>query len=162
MRAQPLIAVKDVEASSQWYQRLLGFQSAHGGLEYERLVSNGVLVLQLHSWDVDHHHGPIGDPGAKPYGNGLLLWFEIDAFDAAIARAARMKAKVVKARHGTRLRAMAVRTTGSAGCEISMATRSCWPAAPLDSFKKLLTPAAGAPSSPGKTRSPRARGCRPG
>ena len=31
MRPQPLIAVLDVEASSRWYQRLLGCQSAHGG-----------------------------------------------------------------------------------------------------------------------------------
>ena len=66
MRPQPLIAVTDVEASSRWYQRLLGCQSAHGGPHYERLVSQGRLVLQLHHWDVEHHHGPIGDSGARP------------------------------------------------------------------------------------------------
>jgi len=38
MRPQPLIAVTNVEASSRWYQRLLGCRSAHGGTEYERLV----------------------------------------------------------------------------------------------------------------------------
>lgn len=89
MRAQPLIAVSDVEASSRWYQRLLGCQSAHGGTEYERLASNGVLVLQLHRFDVEHHHGRIGDPADRPYGNGVLLCFEIDDFDAAVARAVR-------------------------------------------------------------------------
>jgi len=83
MNPQPLICVNDVEASSQWYQRLLGCQSAHGGRDYERLVIGGKLVLQLHRWDVGHHHGPIGDPKAKPYGNGVLLWFEIHDFDAA-------------------------------------------------------------------------------
>ena len=31
MNPQPLICVNDVEASSRWYQRLLGCQSAHGG-----------------------------------------------------------------------------------------------------------------------------------
>ena len=31
MRPQPLIACRDVEASSRWYQRLLGCKSAHGG-----------------------------------------------------------------------------------------------------------------------------------
>src|SRR5438876_216206 len=87
MRSQPLICVRDVEASSRWYQRLLGCQGAHGGKEYERLVSYGRLVLQLHRWDVEHHHGPIGDPNLKPYGNGVLLWFEIEDFDAAAARA---------------------------------------------------------------------------
>ena len=99
MRSQPLIVVTDVETSSRWYQCLLGCQSAHGGAEYERLVSNGALILQLHSFEVEHDHGPIGDADDKPYGNGVLLWFEIDDFDAAIARAAEMKAKVVKARH---------------------------------------------------------------
>jgi len=95
MRPQPLIAVTDVETSSRWYQRLLGCRSAHGGSEYERLESNGVLIMQLHSFEVDHHHGQIGDPADKPYGNGVLLWFEVDDFDDALARAAKMKAEVV-------------------------------------------------------------------
>ena len=99
MRAQPLISVTDVEASSRWYQRLLNCESAHGGPEYERLVADGKLILQLHRWDVDHHHGPIGDAEDKPYGNGVLLWFETDDFDAAVARAAEMKAEIVKAPH---------------------------------------------------------------
>jgi hypothetical protein len=99
MRPQPLISVADVEASSRWYQYLLGCQSAHGGPEYERLVVNETLILQLHHWDVDHHHGPIGDPEDKPYGNGVLLWFETDEFDAAIARATELKAEIVMPPH---------------------------------------------------------------
>jgi catechol 2,3-dioxygenase-like lactoylglutathione lyase family enzyme len=91
--------VSDVEASSLWYQRLLGCEGAHGGPEYERLVSKGVLVLQLHRFDVEHHHGRIGDPADKPCGNGVLLWFEVDDFDAAVARAAEMKADIFKPRH---------------------------------------------------------------
>lgn len=87
MRPQPLLCVHDVEATSRWYQQLLGCQSAHGGPDCERLVADGTLVLQLHRWDEDHHHGPIGDPAAKPYGNGVLVRFEIDDFDAAHARA---------------------------------------------------------------------------
>ncbi len=99
MRPQPLIAVTDVEASSRWYQRLLDCRSAHGGAEYERLVSNGALILQLHRFEVEHHHGRIGDPNDKPYGNGVLIWFEIDDFDAAIDRAAEMKAEIFMPRH---------------------------------------------------------------
>jgi len=90
--------VHDVEASSRWYQRLLGCRSAHGGPAYERLEWGDRLVLQLHHWDVDHEHGPIGDP-ALPRGNGVLLWFEVDDFDAAAARAAEMRAEVLKPRH---------------------------------------------------------------
>ena len=88
MRPQPLIAVTDVEASSRWYQRLLGCQSALGGAEYERLVSNGALILQLHRFEVEHRHGLIGNPDDTPNGNGVLLWFEIDDFDAAISPSA--------------------------------------------------------------------------
>src|SRR4051794_39026883 len=100
MRPQPLIAVTDVEASSRWYQRLLGCRSAHGGREYERLVSpEGVLVMQLHSFEVEHHHGPIGDREDRPYGNGLLLWFEIDDFEVAMARVAELDPEIVMPRH---------------------------------------------------------------
>ena len=99
IRPQPLIAVSDVEASSRWYQHLLGCESAHGGPEYERLVSGGALVLQLHRFDVAHHHGAIGNPDDRPYGNGLLLWFEVGDFDAALARANELEAEVVHPRH---------------------------------------------------------------
>jgi catechol 2,3-dioxygenase-like lactoylglutathione lyase family enzyme len=99
VRPQPLIAVTDVEASSRWYQRLLACESAHGGAEYERLVAHGRLVMQLHSFEVEHHHGPIGDRNDRPYGNGVLLWFEVDDFDAAVQRAVEMNASVVIPRH---------------------------------------------------------------
>jgi hypothetical protein len=39
----------------------------------------------------------------KPYGNGLLLWFEIDDFDAAMSRAAEMKAQVVQDKQVTQM-----------------------------------------------------------
>src|SRR6476469_78150 len=99
MRPQPLICVRDVEASSRWYQRLLGCQSGHGGKDYERIEKDGVLILQLHNWLVEHHHGRLGDPDSKPYGNGVLLWFEIEDFEGAVVRAAEMNADVIKARH---------------------------------------------------------------
>lgn len=100
MRPQPLIAVTDVAASSRWYQTLLGCVSDHGGKEYERLNSpSGTLIMQLHHFAVEHHHGPIGDVHDKPYGNGVLLWFEVDDFDQAAARAAQLNAPVVMPRH---------------------------------------------------------------
>ena len=100
MRPQPLLAVTDVEASSRWYRSLLGCESAHGGPVYERLVSpGGDLVLQLHRFEVAHHHGPIGDPADTPYGNGVLLWFEVDDFDAAMTRVAELNPPIVLPRH---------------------------------------------------------------
>jgi hypothetical protein len=86
-------------ASSGWYQQLLGCQSAHGGPDYERLVIDGVLIMQLHHFDVEHDHGRIGDRDDKPYGNGVLLWFETDDFDGVLARASEMRAEVVIPRH---------------------------------------------------------------
>jgi len=100
MRPQPLIVVTDVEATSRWYQRLLGCRSAHGGPEYERLESvDGRLILQLHAFDVEHHHGPLADREDRPYGNGVLLWFETDDFDVAVSRAEELGAEVVLPRH---------------------------------------------------------------
>jgi hypothetical protein len=36
---------------------------------------------------------------AKPFGNGVLVWFEIDDFDDAVARAVTLKAEIVLAPH---------------------------------------------------------------
>jgi catechol 2,3-dioxygenase-like lactoylglutathione lyase family enzyme len=92
--------VQDVEASSRWYQRLLGCRSAHGGPEYERLVDvDGTLIMQLHDWAVEHHHAGLGDPAAGPHGNGVLLWFEVEDFDAAVERSRQLDAEVVLAPH---------------------------------------------------------------
>ena len=96
MQLHPLICVHDVEASSAWYQHLLGCESGHGGAEYERLNADGRLILQLHQWEVEHQHGPLGDPARRPYGNGVLLWFEMDDFDAAVGRARSLPAEIVK------------------------------------------------------------------
>ena len=105
MRAQPLVYVKYVPESSRWYCTLLGAASGHGGEEYERIVdpkrhdenapySTKHLVLQLHTWKKNHHHGTPGDAEAK-VGNGLLVWFVVDDFDAAAKRAKTMKATIV-------------------------------------------------------------------
>ena len=94
MRPQPMIVVNDVPASSRWYQSLLNVKSGHGGDEYEQLVrEDGTLILQLHHWDV-HEHPFLGDPEALK-GNGALLWFEIDDFTEAVARANSMSAEIL-------------------------------------------------------------------
>jgi predicted enzyme related to lactoylglutathione lyase len=98
-RPQTMLMVRDVEASSRWYQQLLGLVSDHGGPEYERLLSDGELVLQLHHEGTEHHHGPIGDR-EQPRGNGVLVWFgEVSDFDGVLQRAERLDAPVVKAPH---------------------------------------------------------------
>jgi predicted enzyme related to lactoylglutathione lyase len=98
MQLAPLICVDDVPAASAWYQKLLGCTSGHGGNEYERLMAGERLMMQLHRWDVEHNHGVLGDPSFRPYGNGVILWFELDDFDDAVGRARAMKVETVKER----------------------------------------------------------------
>ena len=93
-----MIAVRDVGASSRWYQRVLGCESGHGGSEYEQITWNGELVLQLHHWDADEHPH-LGDASSKPYGNGVLLWFQADDFDAAVARVRALGAEILEEPH---------------------------------------------------------------
>jgi predicted enzyme related to lactoylglutathione lyase len=95
---QTLLAVRDVEASSRWYQTLLGLRSDHGGPHYERLLAGDTLVLQLHNRGTAHHHGPITMPEAE-VGHGVLVWFEVADFDAAVERATDLEAPVVHAPH---------------------------------------------------------------
>lgn len=99
MQLAPLICVQDVELSSRWYQRLLGCESGHGGTQYERLTSQGKLVLQLHNWYEEHQHGRLGEPELRPYGNGVLLWFELEDYEVAVQRAAEMRVDVIKESH---------------------------------------------------------------
>ena len=95
---QPLIVVHDVPASSRFYAQILGAEGPHGGEEYEQIVSDGELILQLHRIDVEDHHGPLASPDV-PLGNGLLLWFEVSDFDAAVQRARGAGAVVEKDVH---------------------------------------------------------------
>jgi catechol 2,3-dioxygenase-like lactoylglutathione lyase family enzyme len=95
MQAQPLIAVHDVPASSRWYQAVLGCKSGHGGPDYEQIVHKGTMVLQLHHWDA-HAHRHMGSPAIKPVGNGVVLWFQTDAFDAAMQRAKAAGAEILE------------------------------------------------------------------
>jgi catechol 2,3-dioxygenase-like lactoylglutathione lyase family enzyme len=95
MTPQPLIVVHDVPASSRWYQTVLGLKSGHGGAEYERLLSGDRMVMQLHHWDA-HEHPYLGRPELRPYGNGVVLWFQTEDIAKAFKRAVRAKATVLE------------------------------------------------------------------
>ena len=97
MKAQPLITVRDVEASSRFYRLVLGAQSGHGGREYEQIVYDGALVLQLHHRDAHEHPHLFDDRVAV--GNGVLLWFLTDQFDAAVERLRQAGAKILEEPH---------------------------------------------------------------
>jgi hypothetical protein len=96
MLPQPLICVADVQKASSWFQQTLGLAGARGGPEYEQLVSNGQLVLQLHHWDA-HEHPHLGNPDSKPYGNGEALWFMSEQIEQDYERAVQSGAEVLEA-----------------------------------------------------------------
>lgn len=95
MRPQPMIVVRNVPASSAWYQRVLGANGGHGGEEYEMIMVDGRMILQLHKWEA-HEHPFMGRPPQESDGNGALLWFQADRFDEAWARIAASGAKVLE------------------------------------------------------------------
>jgi len=101
VRAQPLIAVRDVRASSRWYSQLLGADSLpdhpHRDV-YDRVQCAGQLLLQLHAWDEEDHPN-LTKADAAPAGHGVLIWFEVDDFDAAADRARALHAEVVLEPH---------------------------------------------------------------
>ena len=76
-KIDPIIAVKDVEASSKWYQSVFGCRSMHGGKEFDILVSeNDEILLCLHKWG-EHGHPTMINPDITP-GNGLILYFRTE------------------------------------------------------------------------------------
>lgn len=99
--AQPLIAVRNVRASSLWYGTLLASDSLpeheHRNT-YDRIFCSGQLILQLHAWDKENHCNLVNADAALP-GHGVLLWFEVSDFDAAVQRARSRKARVIEEPH---------------------------------------------------------------
>ena len=98
VRPQPLVAVRDVAASGRFYERLLGCESTHGDDSYRRLVWGNTFFMQLHAWDEEDHPNLTNREAAKP-GHGVLLWFEVDDFDAAVERARALKPEIVEDVH---------------------------------------------------------------
>ena len=95
MQAQPLIAVHDVTASCRWYQQLLACGSDQVGPDSARLIHHGQIMLQLQRWD-RQEFPHLGNPEVTPYGNGVLLWFQVDDFDAALERSSELDAAILE------------------------------------------------------------------
>jgi catechol 2,3-dioxygenase-like lactoylglutathione lyase family enzyme len=101
VRAEPLIAVRNVRASSRWYQKLLASDSLpehEHRSTYDRIYCDGQLTLQLHAWDEENHPNLV-NADAAPAGHGVLIWFEVTDFDAAVQRARSLKAQIIEEPH---------------------------------------------------------------
>lgn len=74
-KADPIIAVKDVDSSAKWYETVFGFKNAsptgHGFAVLKN--ESDEIVLCLHAWQMDNHP-TMKDQSITP-GNGLLLYF---------------------------------------------------------------------------------------
>jgi catechol 2,3-dioxygenase-like lactoylglutathione lyase family enzyme len=87
-RIWTIIGVRDVAGSLEWYQSLFGQPQtppAHDDFG-QVLDSDGTVLLCLHEWGA-HEHPPLMSPDNGKPGNGLLLFFRVDDFDRALARA---------------------------------------------------------------------------
>ena len=95
MRAEVMIAVRDVEASSRWYQELLDVRSDHGGSEFDRLVGTDGAVLLLHHWGADEHPS-MRESNAGPVGHGIVLHFRVASIKEYFDRALELSAEVLQ------------------------------------------------------------------
>jgi catechol 2,3-dioxygenase-like lactoylglutathione lyase family enzyme len=88
IRTWTIIGVEDVAVSLKWYQSLLGRPEAAPAHDYWGQVcdSDGTVLLCLHEWGA-HDHLSLMSPDTAQPGNGLLLFFRVDDFDAALQRA---------------------------------------------------------------------------
>ncbi|QJR16204.1 VOC family protein [Usitatibacter palustris] len=87
-RTWTIIGVGDVAGSFEWYQSLLGLpESAPAHDFFGQIVdTDGTVLLCLHAWG-EHDHPSLTSPDRATPGNGLLLFFRVDDFDSALARA---------------------------------------------------------------------------
>ena len=118
-RLWTIIAVADVPRSAAWYAELLAARNTHpAGTVFDQLLDkDGTVLICLHWWGPsgprgDHHWPSLATPSAGLAGNGLLLWFVADDFDAAWQRAQHLGAPIQEppnTDNGTGLRAFALR-----------------------------------------------------
>lgn len=97
VRTEPIIAVKNVPKSAEFYQALLGCKSEHGGEAFEVLTNENVVVLCLHKWG-EHEH-PTMISADKEVGNGLILFFRVDNLSQIFENAKKLNANIEKGIH---------------------------------------------------------------
>lgn len=99
-RLWTIIGVRDVAASLRWYQALLGQASSQPAHDHfgQIVDADGTVLLCLHQWG-SHGHPPLTQPNEAAPGNGLLLFFRVDAFEQALTQAGTLVARLAEAPH---------------------------------------------------------------
>jgi len=87
-RTWTIIGVADVTRSLGWYQSLIGQPpSAPAHEDFGQVLDlDGTVLICLHQWGA-HGHPTLASPERAEPGNGLLLFFRVDDFAAALSRA---------------------------------------------------------------------------
>ena len=99
-RTWTIIGVRDVPSSFRWYQSLFGqpeTQPAHAFFG-QILDADETVLLCLHQWGA-HEHPTLTSPERATPGNGLLLFFRVDDFDASLRRARELVAGLEEEPH---------------------------------------------------------------
>ncbi len=87
-RTWTIIGVRDVPRSFHWYQSLFGQPETPPGHDYFGQIRDAdeTVLLCLHQWGA-HEHPSLMSPDEASPGNGLLLFFRVDDYGAALRRA---------------------------------------------------------------------------
>jgi len=99
-RTWTIIGVADVARSFRWYQALFGQAQTAPAHDYFGQIrdADGTVLLCLHQWGA-HDHPTLASPDLAEPGNGLLLFFRVDDFDAALVRARALVARLEEEPH---------------------------------------------------------------
>ena len=99
-RLWTIIGVADVSGSFKWYQSLLGLpETAPAHDDFGQILdADGTVLLCLHEWGA-HEHPPLASPHAAKPGNGLLLFFRVDNYDAALQKARALVSRLEEEPH---------------------------------------------------------------
>ena len=55
-KVDPIIAVKEIKTSADWYEKIFGFKNAHGGDDFAVLVTEAdEVIICLHKWATHGH-----------------------------------------------------------------------------------------------------------
>lgn len=77
-KIDPIIAVKDVNASAEWYMAVFACTRTHGGDNFAVLEdAEGEVLLCLHKWG-EHDHPTLMNR-LESVGNGLILYYKTGA-----------------------------------------------------------------------------------
>ena len=99
-RTWTIIGVASVPRSFKWYQSLFGQRpKSPGHSDFGMILdSDGTVLLCLHEWAVEEHPS-LMTPGDGTPGNGLLLFFRVDDYDAALGRARKLVQRFAEEPH---------------------------------------------------------------